>query len=262
MRINDFDKYKIANDPKNPFCDLYQLEKETPITNFGTLNEVCYLDDGTYLGSQLSSYQIGEVFNRSEFGLYYNYVLEGVYLDQNFETPYVDQIINSDKFTLYGRFYKETPTGLDLHKVTIYYAPTSTIELNDSNISKDNIYREFYIKDGTYIPRYSFIDKGQTNSMSLLDIYYYDSLNPYKYEPITSDTEFVIINMGVNLKINNNFKTIKVHIGDELYELKYTENSKLDLSSFDFESKYELYLDSDFKESYNGGFSVTDLYLK
>ena len=27
MRINDFDKYKIANDPKNPFCDLYQLEK-------------------------------------------------------------------------------------------------------------------------------------------------------------------------------------------------------------------------------------------
>ena len=26
MRINDFDKYKIANDPKNPFCDLYQLE--------------------------------------------------------------------------------------------------------------------------------------------------------------------------------------------------------------------------------------------
>ena len=26
MRINDFDKYKIANDPKNPFCDLYSLE--------------------------------------------------------------------------------------------------------------------------------------------------------------------------------------------------------------------------------------------
>lgn len=26
MRINDFDKYKIDNDPKNPFCDLYRLE--------------------------------------------------------------------------------------------------------------------------------------------------------------------------------------------------------------------------------------------
>lgn len=26
MRINDFDKYKITNDPNNPFCDLYRLE--------------------------------------------------------------------------------------------------------------------------------------------------------------------------------------------------------------------------------------------
>ena len=26
MRINDFDKYKVKNDPKNPFCDLCKLE--------------------------------------------------------------------------------------------------------------------------------------------------------------------------------------------------------------------------------------------
>ncbi|MCR5505424.1 MAG: hypothetical protein K6F07_00290 [Bacilli bacterium] len=26
MRMNDFDKYKLPADKKNPFCDLYQLE--------------------------------------------------------------------------------------------------------------------------------------------------------------------------------------------------------------------------------------------
>ena len=26
MRITAFDQFKIENDPKNPFCDLYQLE--------------------------------------------------------------------------------------------------------------------------------------------------------------------------------------------------------------------------------------------
>ena len=27
MKIDVFDQYKIENDPKNPFCDLYQLEE-------------------------------------------------------------------------------------------------------------------------------------------------------------------------------------------------------------------------------------------
>ena len=235
--------------------------EKSPVTDWVLLTESYYLDDGTGLGNVYISHQKGEAFLLDDVDVYYNYLIEGVYIDSEMTTKYNEEPIN-DRTTLYIKLYKDIPEELTVHKVTIYWGSKINNKISSSNVNKDEIYREFYVLDGKYIPHDSYKNKGIISDILFLDLYYYDTEEAYKYEPITQDTEFFVIHDGVaHGNVKDMYTRYELVIGDSTYTLKIN-GTKTDLSSYDFLCKYDIYLDDSFENLYESGYDFEKLYLK
>ena len=208
----------------------------------------------------LSKYVLkGEVFKASDFDLAINYLVDGIYLDSELTIPYEDQAL-SESIMLYAKCYEEVQEGQNAHKVTIYYG--SKMSEGISNIDK-SVAREFYVMDGAYIPDQSFKDRTSNDNSLLLAIYYLDTNQPYLFEPIHEDVEFFYLNDGVTYgDIPEAFVIKELVIDGVPFQIKVNAYEKVNLTAFDFGGLYELYLDSDYNNPYEGGFDFDTLYLK
>ena len=200
---------EMIND-KNSTLYLYYDKECNYLFEYGPIYNDIILYGSTYNSETITDYSKVTIYGPQDNNPAYNIIIideggiitekealittgkkfDGYYYDKEFTKPYNYEPLYGE-ITLYIKT-KEFTEEDNIHKITFYYHHTYYLYGLKGNLNKPlDIYLETYVEDGHIIYDNSYRKSG--TEFAIHGLYNMKTNKIYNYEPITEDTEFLLL---------------------------------------------------------------------